>query len=194
MWQQQKEWDKWRNKSHKQITKAPQWRGEKMNRFQPFSICLQEVMLENVKHNLGRKYELYATIPSCQRSKGWAAVEINKRNSTQKTKYNNNPPGGSSVGLPGGKKKNDNMCCVWFVGCVVFCDVCGVGCDMLCGVYCVVCFLGMTCWVCYVVWCVVWCVGCGVWCGVWCVLGWFCCVVCVYCGAWSGLCWVVCIV
>ena len=35
-------------------------------------------MLENVKYNLGRKYEFYATIPPGQRSKGGAAVAIKK--------------------------------------------------------------------------------------------------------------------
>ena len=33
-------------------------------------ICLQEVMLENTKYNLGRKCEFYATAPPGQGSKG----------------------------------------------------------------------------------------------------------------------------
>ena len=35
-------------------------------------------MLENVKYNLGREYEYYATISLGQRSKGKAAVAIKK--------------------------------------------------------------------------------------------------------------------
>ena len=35
-------------------------------------------MLENVKYNLRREYEFYATIPPSQRSKGRTAVTIKK--------------------------------------------------------------------------------------------------------------------
>ena len=35
-------------------------------------------MLENVKYNLGRKYDFYATITPGQRSKGGTAVKIRK--------------------------------------------------------------------------------------------------------------------
>ena len=41
-------------------------------------ICLQEIMLENVKYNLGKKYEFYAKIPLGQRSKGETTVAIKK--------------------------------------------------------------------------------------------------------------------
>ena len=47
-----------------------------MNRFQISCICLQEVMLENIKYNLGREYEFYTTIPPSQRSKRGATVSI----------------------------------------------------------------------------------------------------------------------
>ena len=53
-------------------------RNEKVQLFQPFCICLQEVMLENVKYNLGGEYKFYATIPLGQRSKGRTAVAIKK--------------------------------------------------------------------------------------------------------------------
>ena len=47
-----------------------------MNKFRPSCICQQEVMLENVRYNLGREYKFYAKIPPGQRSKGGAAVAI----------------------------------------------------------------------------------------------------------------------
>ena len=49
-----------------------------MNRFQPTYTCLQEVMLENVKYNLGREHEFYAIIPPGQKNKGGFAVAIKK--------------------------------------------------------------------------------------------------------------------
>ena len=49
-----------------------------MNRFQLSCICLQEVILENVKYNLGREYDFYATSTLGQRSKGGTAVAIKK--------------------------------------------------------------------------------------------------------------------
>ena len=49
-----------------------------INRSQPSCICLQEVMLENVKYNLGREYEFYAIFLQGQRSKGGTALAIKK--------------------------------------------------------------------------------------------------------------------
>ena len=50
-----------------------------MNRFQPSCLCLQEVMLDNVKYNLGREYIFYATIQPGQRNKRRTIVEIAKK-------------------------------------------------------------------------------------------------------------------
>ena len=41
-----------------------------MIKIQPSYACLQDVMLENTKYNLGRKCEFYATAPPGQGSKG----------------------------------------------------------------------------------------------------------------------------
>ena len=76
-----------------------------MNWIQPCCICLQEVMLENIEYNQEREYKFYATIALGQRSKRGPTVKILKRNSTQKNRHKNNPPGGSSGGLPGWEKK-----------------------------------------------------------------------------------------
>ena len=75
-----------------------------MNRFQPFCICLQEVMLENVKYNLGREYEFYATIPMQRK-----AVVAIKNKQHKKTKHKNNPPVSRSGSLHDSEKKKDNM-------------------------------------------------------------------------------------
>ena len=66
-------------------------------------------MLENVKYNLGREYQFYATIPRNQRSKG--SPNCNKKEIAyeKKNKYKNNPPDGKSKGLPGREKEEDNM-------------------------------------------------------------------------------------
>ena len=49
-----------------------------LNRFQPSCIYLHEIMLENVKYNLGREYEFYTIIPLGQRSKKRVTVTIKK--------------------------------------------------------------------------------------------------------------------
>ena len=50
-----------------------------MNKFQPSCTCLQEVMLDNVKYNLGREYEFYATIALGQINKEGTAVAIKRK-------------------------------------------------------------------------------------------------------------------
>ena len=40
-----------------------------MNMIHTSSICLQKVMLENIKFDLRREYKFYATVPLGQRSK-----------------------------------------------------------------------------------------------------------------------------
>ena len=47
-----------------------------MNRLQLSYIFLKEVVLKNVKYNLGREYNFYATVLPGQRSKGGTAVAI----------------------------------------------------------------------------------------------------------------------
>ena len=49
-----------------------------VNRFQPFRICLLEVMMGNARYNLEREYKFYATIPPSQRREGGTAVVIRK--------------------------------------------------------------------------------------------------------------------
>ena len=50
-----------------------------MNKFQPSCICLQEIILEKVKNNLGREYKFYAIIPLDQKSKGRVAIAIKNK-------------------------------------------------------------------------------------------------------------------
>ena len=49
-----------------------------MNRRQPSCVCLQKLMLENNKYNLGREYQLHAAVPLGLRSKGGTAIAIRK--------------------------------------------------------------------------------------------------------------------
>ena len=81
-----------------------------MNRFQPSCICLQEILLKNVKYNIGREYKLYAIISLGQRSKGGTTVAVKKEIAhkilnTRTTLQTVS----SSGGLNGSEKKKDNM-------------------------------------------------------------------------------------
>ena len=75
-----------------------------MNNSQSSCICLQEVMLENVKFNLGREYKFYATTPRVRNCNSYK-----KGNSTQKTKHKNGPSGGGSGSLHNMERKRDNL-------------------------------------------------------------------------------------
>ena len=72
------------------ITKIVQWncKGLKaiheevrllMIKRQPSYICLQEVMLENDKYNLGREYEFYATTPWVRETREGLQLQLRKR-------------------------------------------------------------------------------------------------------------------
>ena len=67
-----------------------------MNRHKPSCICLQELMLENNKHNLGREYEFNAATSPDQRSKGGTAVAV-KKERTYETKHKNKHQDSSST-------------------------------------------------------------------------------------------------
>ena len=80
-----------------------------INKTQPSCICLLEILLDNPKYNINRKYDLYATILPEQRSKGGEAKAVRKDISHRRLDIRTTIQASHSSGNPTYGEKQENI-------------------------------------------------------------------------------------